>query len=186
MIMPTHFSEILRANLLSRYGGLWLDASIYVSDRLPSFENFSYYTTIMKRNDGRHTYSEFLAFCLPNNILWSSVKDFLFDYWRKNDKAIDYFILSIFMDYAYKNINAIKLLIDNVPLSRRSVFDLYCVLNHEYNASEYKTLCEAISFHKLTYKEDFKSYTKDKKLTYYGYLYQEWEKDLAAKNEEPD
>jgi hypothetical protein len=176
IINDTKFSNIIRSLLLSKYGGLWLDATVYISGVLPDFKDLSYWTTIMKRNDGRYTYSEFIAYCLPNDILWSLVRDFLFDYWRHNDKVIDYFMLSIFIDCAYKNISAIKEIIDKVPLVKRSVFELYGLLNQEYNMYEYKILCDAISFHKLTYKEDFNKYTKDGKLTYYGYLVQEWEK----------
>ena len=36
-ITPPHFSDYIRCCLLDKYGGLWLDASLYMLDKVPSF-----------------------------------------------------------------------------------------------------------------------------------------------------
>jgi hypothetical protein len=36
-ISPTHFSEILRFALLRRYGGFWIDSTVYLSDGIENY-----------------------------------------------------------------------------------------------------------------------------------------------------
>ena len=182
IITNTHFSDILRMSLLSQYGGLYVDATIFISKKLPSFEGISFWTG--KWTDGceyvkRTRHTGFLLYCLPNNILGCFVKECFNKYWLENKKLLVYLILDVFINLAYEKISVIRDLIDNVPAARRGMFDLYSMLNSEYNKEEYESLCKEISFHKLTYKEDFREYTKEGKVTFYGHLMQEWRKGLA-------
>lgn len=180
IISHTHYSDILRIHLLCKYGGLWLDATTFISSELPSFDGFSYWTG--RWNGGyrraRATLStDFLSYCLPNDILWSFLKEFYLDYWKKYNKLISYYTLEVAMRCAYENIKSVKAATDKVPITRQGMLDLYSMLNSEYNPEKYKALCEEVCFHKLTHKEDFRKYTKDGKPTFYGYLcrqYEQW------------
>jgi hypothetical protein len=174
IISDTHFSDFLRASLLNKYGGLYLDSTIFVSNKLPSFDKLSFWTGTSEKN----TYTNFCEYCLPNNTLWSFVKDCFSDYWNKNDELINYFIIYDFMRLAYEKIKIVKDLWGKTPINSQKVFDLFEILNSEFDEEKYKTICAGICFHKLTYKEDFVKYTKNKKLTYYGYICQEYEKDM--------
>ena len=176
-ITRTHLSDIFRMSLLSRYGGLYADASIYVTKKLPSFDELLFWTG--KWSNGcdyskRARWTGFLLYCLPNNPLVCFVKEGLYKYWRENNKLVTYLIIDVFIALAYEKISAVKSLMDKSPATKRGVFDLYSKLNSEYDKEKYDALCEEISFHKLTYKEDFMEYTKEGKLSFYGHLMQEW------------
>lgn len=181
IIHNTQLSDIIRVFLLSEYGGLWIDATHYVSGNLPSFGGLPFWTpkwnNSCKKVWDSVLYMESLLYCdYPNNILMCFLKDIFVDYWKNENKLIDYLLLSASIECAYKNIERIKNLIDAVPLEKRGYYDLYYRMNLQYNESEYTSLCGEIRFHKLTYKEFFKKYTKDGGLTFYGRLWQEYER----------
>jgi hypothetical protein len=147
----------------------------FVSGELPTFGEFSYWTGRWNGgcNFSRNAqFTDFLSYCLPNDILWSFLKDFYIDYWGKNNKLISYYILEVAMRCAYEDIKHVQNATDAVPITRQGMFNLYSMLNSEYNEEKYKTLCEEVCFHKLTYKEDFKKHTVGGKPTFYGYLHQ--------------
>jgi len=177
VITHTHFSDILRMSLLPKYGGLYADASIYVSQKLPSFDGIPFWTG--KWTNGcdyakRTKWTGFLLYCLQDNPLACFVKECLYKYWNENNKLATYLIIDVFITIAYEKIGVIKDLMDNVPATQRGVFDLYSFLNSEYDKEQYDSICKEVCFHKLTYKENFKEYTKEGKLTFFGHLMQEW------------
>jgi len=176
-ISNVHFADIIRVFLLSRYGGLYVDATIYTSGKLPSFDGIPYSSGKWNIDGDNTLLTEYLIYCLPDNILMRICRDIFADYFKKEDNVKYYFMFYVIMFTAYKKVKYVKDLIDNMPESRRTMLDLYYLLNTEYNESEYKSLCNELRFHKLTHKEDFKKHTKNGKLTFYGYLYQEWKKE---------
>jgi len=175
IISHNHFSDIMRVCLLSKFGGLWADATIYVSEKLPTFDEFSFWTG--KWTDGcdyakERKWTSFLLYCLPNSPFACFIRECFFKYYGEHDKTVSYFIIDIFISIAYNEISAVKDFMDSVPSTRRGMSDLYSMLNSEYNEEEYEALCKEICFHKLSYKDDFRKSAKDGKLTFYGYLMQ--------------
>jgi hypothetical protein len=180
IIHNIQLSDIIRVFLLSKHGGLWIDATYYVSGKLPTFDGLSFWTP--KWNGGREQhpsglYLESLLYCrYPNNVLTCFLRDIFVNYWKNENKLIDYLLLSASIECAYNNIKQVKDLIDAIPLAKRGFYDLYYSTHLEYDENEYKSLCGEIQFHKLTYKEIFKEYTKGEKLTFYGHLWQEYKR----------
>ncbi|MDR2693206.1 MAG: capsular polysaccharide synthesis protein [Chitinispirillales bacterium] len=178
IIHNIQFSDIIRVFLLSRHGGLWVDATLYVSGGLPEFNGMPFWTP--KWNNGCGGYASMLYFIsllycrYPGNVLMCFLRDIFIDYWKNETKLIDYHLLSASIDCAYNNIAQVKGLIDAVSFAKRGCYDLYYRMNLQYDDGEYKSICEEIRFHKLTYKENFKEYTKNNELTFYGYLCREY------------
>ena len=176
LISHTHFSDVLRMCLLSEHGGLWIDATVYVSGKLPSFDGVPFWTG--KWSKGRKSLLKrvsFLLYCLPNSPFAGFVRDCFFKYLSENDKFATYLVLDVFIDLAYERVGAVRDLMDAVPEIQRGMHDLHRMVNLEYDKEEYASLCKEISFHKLTYKDDYVKYTKSGKPTFYGHLIQEWE-----------
>jgi len=181
IISRTHYSDIIRIHLLCKYGGLWIDATTFVSGKLPTFDGFPYWTG--RWNGGRRfsrtkQFTDFLSYCLPNDVLWSFLKDLYIDYWGKFDKLSSYHFLEVAMRCAYEDIESVKIATNAVPVTRQGMFDLYTLLNSEYDQETYDALRNEICFHKMTYKEDFRKRTVNGKQTFYGYLYGTYENDL--------
>lgn len=176
IITHTHFSDIIRMNLLSRYGGLWIDATFFVSKKLPSFGDSPLWTT--KWVDNRDLYREMeftvgLLYCRPNNPIPCFVKECFDKYWLENNKLVIYLLVSAFVKLACEKIKPAGDFMNNVPVSQIGIHRMYLLMNSEYNADEYNYVTDAI-FHKLSYKDDFSERTKNGKLTLYGHLMREW------------
>jgi len=176
-ICPAHFSDILRFALLSKYGGMWLDATVYISSEIPvEYLTTDFYT--QKVSDKEKYYYEpsraqwcgFIWSGSPNNILFSFVRDGLFSYWQNFDAAIDY----IFFDYiilnAYNNIANVKDMIDNQKPNNELIWDLWQSIDLPFDQEKYNYICEQNIFHKLTYKKQVKKYVGKDQLTFYGYI----------------
>lgn len=139
---PAHFSDVIRVNLLEKFGGLWLDATILVTDPLENHKKFwklNYFTQkfINERDNDFYITKHFKAYSsygrwatfvqssgILHNPLFAFEKDFYNEYWRDYDEAIDYVIMDIMTDIACDNIPAVKKEIDDVPINNPDVWTL--------------------------------------------------------------
>lgn len=180
IISAAHFSDILRFSLLSKYGGMWLDSTIFVSGKIPNEYINTYYFTqkVSDRNKfpkepSRAQWCGFIWSGKSGNPLFTFIRDALYTYWREYDIAIDY----IFFDYiilaAYNNVPMIRRMMDLQEPNNEDVWAMLSIMNKEYNEQVYLRICAHNIFHKLTYKVDFEKITKDEKDTLYGYLLKE-------------
>lgn len=117
-----HYSDILRVFLLEKYGGMWLDATIFCSKDLPE-EYFSYNFFSCKSHQttpGCVSDNRWTTFCLggrKGNILFKTLKDFYLEYWKYEIHAIDYLFFDDAIELARKLIPEVKKEIDLIPLT---------------------------------------------------------------------
>lgn len=177
IISPAHFSDILRFCLLSQYGGMWLDATVYVSDTISdSYLNVRYYTQKTK-DRSRYPYEPshaqwcgFIWAGCKGNLLFSFVRDGLFEYWKKYNTIIDY----IFFDYiiltAYNGVPSIQRMMELQEPNNEHIWSLWDNMNRGFDNKTFSEICEKNVFHKLSYKRKLNERTIDGKITFYGYL----------------
>ena len=106
IICPAHFSDIVRVYLLRDYGGLWMDATIFLSGKLPKdILNADFFApSLCDINPKKHKDFQFKnlvlpgAFCNhfmyaanPHNYIFECMARFLNEYWKDKDWA-DYFL----------------------------------------------------------------------------------------------
>lgn len=105
-ISPTHFSDIVRIQLLTTYGGMWVDATVFFSERLPSIimeQDFFVPQTLKPGKDGRSIpVSNWLIISKKNNKITARIRDLLFFYWKNNNNLWDYFIFHHFVVIAFE------------------------------------------------------------------------------------
>lgn len=125
-ITLTHLSDIIRAGLLSQYGGIWLDSTCYVDkNKFDDISNYVFYTQKYKPgvssffNEGK--WSGFFMASGEKNPLEVYLYDMFLIYWEKNDVLVDYFLIDIFIRLGYENINILKKLIDKVPYNNADI-----------------------------------------------------------------
>ena len=100
IIKPPHFSDYLRMCLLDKYGGTWIDASCYMTAKIPEF--------IMKQdffvfqNQNLTSLSNFFIRSVKNNRLTKCMKIFLEEYWKNENITINYFMFHTFLLYLCK------------------------------------------------------------------------------------
>lgn len=170
----THFSDILRMELLYRNGGIWMDATLLQVDKLEE-EIFQYpFYTI---NHGKYSdfhvckglWTGFFMASGKNNDLIKLFRDFFYEYWKKENYLITYLLIDCIISICYENNLDIKGIIDNIPRNNSNVFELQRILNESFNQEQYNDLCKNNYLFKLTYKIKFSEY-KESKQTFYKKL----------------
>lgn len=122
IISKAHFSDLLRCVILTLYGGLWLDAAVFLSGNIPNYiikDDF-----FMYRRDEREMYKDFWENTFAYYFGYSSefsvksligimyakkgqkiISDFaamLLTFWKKNDHSPDYFFFQILIEEYFK------------------------------------------------------------------------------------
>ena len=171
-ITLTHFSDLLRLELLIRYGGLWLDATVLCtgSDIPMSIINTSLFVFQSQKPgaDGKAVkMSSWLIYAKTNNKILMTTRELLYEYWIKNDEMIDYFLIHKFFSIAADRYDMESKLIFPFDNSIPHLLQLH--LFDQYNAQWWEDWKKLTPFHKLSYK--FSQEEFDKKGTFYDMLF---------------
>ena len=168
IISYTHLADYLRLELLVKYGGLWLDATVFCSSSdIPNYINNSdlfFYQHLTLNKYGRSTFtSSWLISARSNNKILMATRDLLKEYWEKNNYAVDYFIFHHFITLALEFYPGNW---DNVvPVDNSTPHLLQHKLFETYDDTFWKSIKHNTCFHKLTYKFDEEKTKKEN--TYY-------------------
>lgn len=172
-ISRTHFSDILRVNLLERYGGLWLDATILVTEPLKNYRDFwqmPYFTQkcyhdknplnpFVKSFGCYIFYARWAGFAqgasVRHNPFFVFEKEFFNEYWRDFDKPILYDFMDFMTDFAYEYIPCVRRQIDAVPINNAQVWTLLSHLNEQYSTYPFDRILRGNFLNKLNWKATF-------------------------------
>jgi hypothetical protein len=191
-ITLTQFSDLLRVLLLSQKGGLWLDATIYVTKPLPKSFDFYYWTPKWKLSITDYfkfplwvglwhnsnipflTITQCMGvwFSKPQNNLFLCLSDFWLEYWKNEYKNPYYWTTEVFLIACmYGGIPQIKNLIDEVPLNNKYCFDLANIINTTNEEKELNKFLNDTQFYYLSWKAKYCDIDQNSnKLTLYGKL----------------
>lgn len=167
-------SDILRFTLLEKYGGLWLDSTIYTSKPIPkeyfSYPFFSQHTKWSESCFVQHNlWHGFSIGSQPGGKLVSFAKEMFYDYWIDHDVLVDYFMIDYILMIAYNQFPDIKDEIDSLPYSSERLYDLVTVLSSEYDKDYFENLMDECIFSKLNWHASYKT-TANGKDTYYSHI----------------
>lgn len=181
IITMATMSDVLRFALLEKYGGYWLDATVFFTGEIPE-EYFSgrfycqrmvHNTEQVKREACRGNWCGFSMAGPKNNIVFRYMSEAFSRWWAHYDTIIDYVLIDYLLWSGYKAVPAIRDVINSVPDNNEDIFEMYQVLNQPYSPELLERLTKRNVMHKLTYKMDLSRQTPDGRLTLYGYLYNE-------------
>ncbi|WP_158227539.1 capsular polysaccharide synthesis protein [Lactobacillus sp. UMNPBX4] len=151
----THFSDIYRVNLLYLYGGVWVDSTVWTTQRIPNsvFTNdfFTINTGIYTNDPSHGRWTTFFLECKSQNKLMNFVRKSFDIYCNTYDMFMDYILFDYFIDLAIKNNIDLHEMINKIPKNNTAVFNLQNRLNDidfDYND-------ETTYLYKLTYKMKF-------------------------------
>lgn len=131
MLSVTAFSDILRFTLLTRYGGLWVDATCYVAALLPDLSNTDFYTSKQdKPNDyryvSRYRWASYLIGGKPGHKIFLNMRDLFFAYIWREKSPVSYFLLDYLLDLICRESDECNHAIESFPytddMSRMSLF----------------------------------------------------------------
>lgn len=165
-------SDIIRFHLLEKYGGLWLDATIFVSSPIPrEYYGLIFYSQHTKPQEmtcwvQNNAYHIFVIGSRPHAKLVSFTKDMFLEYWETHNTAVDYLCTDYFFYLAMQEFPEIKAEIDSLPYSSERLYDLVKVLNKPYDESYFLKLKEDCIFSKLDWHKKYKTIIKGKETFY--------------------
>ena len=158
-ITITHFSDIVRFYLLYNYGGLWLDSSVLITNGIPEQVFTAGYYTVKRpltphnRNIAQDRWTNFLHGAQKGNVLCGFVLDFFLEYWRTQEKLIDYFLIDYAIQTAYDKITECRKILDDVPLVNYDLYELERVMNHAYSPELWQSVKSSTNFSKLAWRK---------------------------------
>lgn len=171
VISTSHFSDIIRLLLLSKYGGWWIDAAMYVIKPykltgclfMPAFQ-----TGIKSLCQGRWCFGCFAS--APGFKLVDYMIESLFEYWRLYDTPITYLLFDGFMRIAYEEFPDVAQKIDLFPKCSPYLHSARYTFNQEVNWEHFGKIINENYFLSLTWRNPFNERTDKGQYTYYGAL----------------
>lgn len=182
-----HFSDLLRTALLYFYGGVWLDASILMTNKIPSqiqsLPLFMYQRDSNSaqqswgkndqhfyfnwRTEFKITFLNCILLATPNNLVMKHVLMLLMDFWQQKTPVPHYFFYQILLNQLAKT---------HADLANMPIFDdtlphlLQSKLNQPFDLKEFEAICDETVFHKIGTRHHYKNNTFFGKQTFFGYL----------------
>ena len=187
---PVFFSDLLRVLLINVYGGIWLDASILLTDDLPTkYEDYDFF--MFSRDDNsvnkdwgkgdQHFYfswrEEFkvkhlssIMYGHEKSELSSVMLDLLLYFWKNEEEIPHYFFFQIMIN-ELKDMNVIDF---NFPAEDDTLPHLLQTkMNKKFKLEEYQFITAQACLHKLSLHEELKEKDILGNLTYYGFFKKE-------------
>ena len=173
IITHTHMTDLLRLELLITYGGTWIDATVLCTrdiDEIPKYyfdSDLFFYQTLKPGRDGQATVlSSWYMSAATNNKILMATRYLCYDYWKKNNDMVDYFLLhdffQIVLEYYEEDWHAV------VPVSNSAPHILLLRLFDKYDEKMLEYIKGQTPFHKLSYK--FTEEQKNRGDTFYKYV----------------
>lgn len=156
IISSAHFSDILRIELLYKYGGLWLDSTVFCTCKnIPEYffdsDLFVYQSINLTRNDtSPNAMSSWLIKSNEKNPIICKTRELLFAYWYKEKEIINYYLLHIFFTFAteiYSDLWKKVPVFSNIP-PHILQFEFF----EKYDEKRFSEICNYSDFHKLNWK----------------------------------
>ena len=168
----THFSDILRTALLVQHGGIWLDATVLLTDALPTQMTDApiFFLQKSKLQLIPHMGSNWFLVSYKGNPVMTRMLDLLCVYWQRENVVRDYYIYHLFL-YLLLTRNAqgieVQRVIPYVP--NVDAHTLQFNLFEDYSETQWEHMIFRSPIHKLTWKFNHNE-PLDKRGTNYDYI----------------
>lgn len=106
--------------MLKKYGGLWIDATVLLTDKIMDEIITRDFITCPEKNDDLYFVSKYkwntsILGGKVNLPIFSFVANMFNDYWAKENKIIDYYLFDYLIALGYRNVPKIREEIDSHP-----------------------------------------------------------------------
>lgn len=174
IIKSAHMSDIIRTYLLTKHGGVWVDATVLFTANLPKYitnSNLFVFQNVLKNDvDGLNMASYFIA-SKPHNIILEKTKWLLNKYWQENNFLNNYFMFLYAFTMITQANSELKAEYAKIPyFSFIPVQQFQEELLKPYNEERWNQIKSMSTIHKLTHKMNI--LTKDKNFDISGTFYE--------------
>lgn len=167
-----HLSDIIRSVLLYKYGGLWLDSTLLITEPIPKdIFNYPFYTRNMPETQycTKTMWANWFMYTVPGNRMFEFVSEAFFYYLRVNDTIHYYFTLDCMMAIVCNLFPEVEKQLMEVPYNNEGGFELGKHLKESFDLDKYMAYISKSYIHKVTYKVSWKEHEM-KEDTVYGYI----------------
>lgn len=155
-IKNAHFADIIRTCLLYEHGGIWIDSTLFIAQDLPEiifttpfysckFNSETLYITQCR-------WSNFFLCAQKGSPIFSFTRNMLFEYIKKEERFIDYFLMDYIIYLGYTKFPEIKREIDQVPLNNENIHTLLHIINEPFQEKKWRELRKNTYLFKLSWK----------------------------------
>lgn len=154
-IILAHLADMVRCCLLYRYGGIWLDATVYMTAPLPEM---CFTHEIWTRSTGEKIYctnSFWVTWFLggkQGEELYRFIMEAFFYYLKDHDKVYHYYMIDFLIAIACTEIAGIEEKFNKIPVNNRNATELQKHLRETFDEELYRNCTEDTFLQKLTYK----------------------------------
>lgn len=151
-----NLSDCIRIELIDRYGGLWIDATVLCSTKIEeSFWEQELFTLsapgLFDAFISKGEWSSFLLYGKRGNSLFRALKICQETYYSEFDTPVDYLLIDYFIRILIDNNSHFRKALNAVP-ECRDYYAINLMLNSTFEIESYREALEKCVFHKLTYK----------------------------------
>ena len=162
-IGEAHFSDLLRTDLLIRYGGYWCDATTFLSSSFPHYiesaDFFMFNKPLSSNVKSPIECSNWFVRAKKHNLLLVRLRNLLYNYYKHFDSPFHYFVYHLGLSALVNNDNECR----NVWLNKPYICNVvphilssHIKRNLPFVRVQYDMIIQSCFIHKLTYK-----YSKD-------------------------
>ena len=172
-----HFADIVRMMILSKYGGLWLDATMLLHEPIDksAFSRAFFSVGFNKIEPSRYVANnKWLVGVIGGSsnspFLWV-ISEMLNAYWTEHNICIDYFVFDYLIAVLYEKDISFAHAVDTLPRMEFYTNSLRKIINtsiHDAQLNDF--MCKGQIYY-LSYRYDYLKQLEDGSETVYGYLY---------------
>lgn len=171
---PAFFADLLRLALLDIYGGVWLDATIYLTAPLPDVLKDNDFFMYQRAQDANHKQQWYhfnsyyfdwdsnhkvnllnsIIFARKRNTVIHTCLDLMLNFWKTQTYIPHYFFFQILFDTLIKD----KLASYQCPIVDDTKPHLLSAESHNtYDKTKYDEIISQSSIHKMSYVKEIKT-----------------------------
>lgn len=177
-ISNAHYSDYIRIAILAKYGGIWLDSTVYLYEPMPN--DYLDYSQFHAKGIDRfpfdylyldsHKWESYFLCGRKGNKFYSYLKECLEVYWKENDFVIDYLFLNHFSKIGREKILSFKKEWEAIPNNNYAIETLYRSLQEKWCPAKFESKYRDTKLFKLNHRHILEKYDSQGYLTNYGYL----------------
>ena len=156
-IGAANFSDVVRIELLTHYGGYWFDATDYLLRPVPELivdSDFFMFVTSPQVYTHMFVQTCFIR-AKKGDPLIKMWRDLVFEYWKNENKSADYFLVHLLLKLLVTHNEEAARLFEKMPkLYQDSLHDLWYVYgDRPYDEEDYKKMVGENFFQKCSYRK---------------------------------
>ncbi len=176
-IPPALFSDLLRLELLIKYGGTWIDSTVLCTgfqDSSFKFQNYLeadlFLFQYTKQGSIPVSISNWFISAHSNNEVLIVLRDMLYAYWKDYSCTLDYYIFHLFFAMISKELPE-QIAAMPYGQSQNSLVLLHH-LDENFDQKKWDNLTSKVSYHKLAFRID--ENVQNNRKNYYNYILTEY------------